>query len=135
GKFAIWESEILTAGLSAAGKMYTSPGFDAPGSVVSATLVVNPATMSQVYKDMKLPVATVATSGTFVAAVIPATNPSTGVPDPLVAKTGTWKVVTELQSVAKSGQPKAAAAEDDEGKRKGVVAGGSSQGDAATNEN
>src|SRR5690606_38637295 len=134
GKFAIWESEILTAGLSAAGKMYTSPGFDAPGSVVSATLVVNPATMSQVYKDMKLPVATVATSGTFVAAVIPATNPSTGVPDPLVAKTGTWKVVTELQSVAKSGQPKAASAEDDDGKLKGVAAGGANDSGAAAAE-
>ncbi len=49
-------------------------------------------------------IATVATSGTFIAAVVPAVNPATGVPDPLIAKTGTWKVVTEKQSVAKSGQ-------------------------------
>src|SRR5690606_34063309 len=66
---------------------------------------------------------------------IPAVNPSTGAPDPLVAKTGTWKVVTEQQSVAKSGQPKAASAEDDEGRSKGVAAGGANKSGAATAEN
>lgn len=48
GKFAIWDQEIIQAGLLAAGKMYTAPGFATPGSVITCTIIVIPATMSQV---------------------------------------------------------------------------------------
>lgn len=132
GKFAVWDTEIVQAGLLAAGKMYSAPGFATPGAVITCTIIVNPGTMSKVHKDLKLPLATVATSGTFMAAVAPAVNPATGVPDPLIAKTGTWKVVTEKQSVVKSGQPKPAQApgEDDDGEA-GAASGANSAGPAA----
>jgi hypothetical protein len=135
GKFTIWDAELVQAGLLAAGKMYTAPGFATPGSVITCTIVVNPATMSKVYKDLKLPIATVATAGTFLAAVVPAVNPATGVPDPLVAKTGTWKVVTEKQSVAKSGQPKADATDGDEADAKAGDASGGNSAEPGANEN
>jgi hypothetical protein len=134
GKFTIWETEIAQAGLLAAGKMYTAPGFATPGSVITCTVIVNPATMSQVYKDLRLPIATVATAGTFLATVVPAVNPATGVPDPLVAKTGTWKVVSEKQSVAKSGQPKPDATDGDDAKANGSNAAGANSGDQGPTE-
>lgn len=133
-KSTVWESELIQAGLLAAGQMYSAPGFATPGSVITCTLIVNPATMSQVYKDVKLPLATVATSGTFMATMVPAVNPATGVPDPLVAKTGTWKVVTEKQSVATSGQPKPAQLDGDEDDAKAVNAAGDNSAAASANE-
>src|SRR5690606_32801037 len=62
-------------------------------------------------------------------------NPATGVPDPVIAKTGTWKVVTEKQSVAKSGQPKTAASDGDDADAKGVSASGSNTAQPGAEEN
>ncbi len=134
GKFTIWDTELMQAGLLAAGKMYTAPGFATPGSVITSTIIVIPATMSQVYKDLKLPIATVATSGTFLAAVVPAVNPATGVLDPLIAKTGTWKVVIEKQSVAKSGQLKPAQTAGDDDAANGGSAAGSNAAEPGSDE-
>lgn len=125
GQFVIWESEMVMAGVQAVGQPYHAPGFDAPGTVLTVTLIVNAATMSAAIKDVKLPVATVNTSGTFMATVVPAVNPSTGVPDPVVVKTGTWKVASNVQTNASSGQPKARAAEDDGSGARGGNADGS----------
>ncbi len=134
GEFVIWESEILQAGLLAAGQMYSAPGFDTPGSVITVTLMVTPGTMSASVKDLQQPVGTVATQGTFIANVVPAVNPSTGVPDPLIVKTGTWKIAGQVQSVASSGQP-AGQALDGEDDASGVGnAGGANAADAATGE-
>ncbi len=134
GEYVIWETEILSAGLLAVGQMYSAPGFDAPGSVLSMTLTVTPGTMSATIKDVQQPVATVATSGTFVASVVPAMNPGTGVPDPVVVKTGTWSVATQVQNIALSGQPKAQSADgaDDEAPLGGV--GGANTSDVAPGE-
>lgn len=129
GEFLIWESEILTAGLQAVGQVYSAPGFDTPGTVLSVVMTVNPGTMSAAVKDMKLPVGTVATTGTFMATVVPAINPSTGAPDPVVVKTGTWAVAGQVQDVATSGQPKAKASDDEQAKGvSGSAAGGNSAG-------
>ncbi len=120
GEFVVWESEILLAGLQGAGQLYSAPGFDTPGSVLTVTLAVTPGTMSASVKDVKQPVATVATSGTFVASVVPAVNPATGVPDPVVVKTGTWAVATQVQDIAVSGQPPATEQTGDEKDAPGV---------------
>ncbi len=134
GKFVIWESEILQSGLLAAGQMYSAPGFDTPGAVITVTLTVTPGTLSKTVNDLGLPVGTVATEGTFVATMAPAINPSTGVPDPLVAKTGTWKIASQLQDVASSGQPKAKAADGDDEDGAAGVAAGASDADSGANE-
>ncbi|MEN9578086.1 MAG: hypothetical protein RJA70_1095 [Pseudomonadota bacterium] len=107
GKSVIWETDIIAAGPLATGQLYSAPGFDVPGTVLSVVLNVTPGTMSEAVKDTNLEVATIATTGTFTAAVIPAINPSTGVPDPLITKTGTWAVVSQEQSASTSGKPKA----------------------------
>jgi len=107
------------------GQLYSAPGFDAPGTVLTVVLSVNPGTMSAAIKDVKLPVGTVKTTGTFMATVVPAMNPSTGAPDPVVVKTGTWAVSSNVQKVAASGQPKSAEAEDEQKGVKGTAAGGS----------
>lgn len=126
GEFVIWESEILMAGMLAVGQLYRAPGFDAPGTVLTVVLTVNPGTMSAAVKDLKLPVGTVKTTGTFMATVVPAMNPSTGSPDPVVVKTGTWAVSSNVQSIASSAQPKAKSTDDEQKGVKGGAAGGSS---------
>ena len=134
GEFVIWESEILMAGMQAVGQMYTSPGFDAPGTVLSVVLSVNPGTMSAAIKDVKLPVGTVKTTGTFMATVVPAINPSTGAPDPVVVKTGTWSVASNVQQVASSAQPKAKTGDDEHKGVKGSSTDGNNSAESLTNQ-
>jgi hypothetical protein len=134
GKFTIWKEEIVAAGLLAMGKQYLLPGFVTPGVVTLCSITVDPSTMSKVYKDAKQPIATVATSGTFTAVVTPAANP-VGVLDAALPKTGTWKVVTEKQSVAKSGQPKEDEADGDDANAKAASASGSNSTGPSANEN
>jgi len=50
-------------------------------------------------------------------------NPAAGVPDPVVSKTGTWKVATEKQSSARSGDPKSLEADGDEPEESGEGSG------------
>lgn len=134
GEFVIWEAEILAAGMLAVGQLYTAPGFDAPGTVLTVVLTVNPGTMSAAVKDVKLPVGTVKTTGTFVATVVPAVNPSTGSPDPVVVKTGTWAVASNVQKIASSAQPKAKANDDEQKHASGGAASGSNEANRSLSE-
>ena len=123
GKSVILEADIILAGLKAAGKQYTAPGFDAPGTSVLVTLSVNAATLSASVTEGGQKVGTIATTGTFTAMMVPAMNPAAGVPDPVVSKTGTWKVATEKQSSARSGDPKSLEADGDEPEESGEGSG------------
>jgi hypothetical protein len=106
GRSVILEPDIHAAAIQAAGQMYSAPGFDTPGCVLSVMLVVQPDTLSEAVSTTVMKVGTVSTSGTFTAAVTPAINPSTGVPDPIVVKTGTWAIVSQQQNSSISGCPK-----------------------------
>ena len=122
GKSVILESDILMAALQGIGQAYSTPGFDAPGTVVKLDLLITKPTLSEsVTTAAGQTIATVATEGTFIAAVVPAMNPSNPAPDPAIPKTGTWKIAGKAQSIARSGSPKD---DDNEGNGAGGLVGG-----------
>ncbi len=127
GKSVVWEPDIVAAAVQAIGQPYVAPGFDAPGAVVSVVLSINPGTLSAAITNTRLAVATFGTTGTFIATMAPATNPATGVPDPVIAKTGTWKVASANQSSARSGNPAAAGGDGDDEEGASGVAGGANE--------
>ena len=122
GKSVILEADILMAALQGIGQAYSTPGFDAPGTVVKLDLLITKPTLSEsVTTDAGQTIATVATEGTFIAAVVPAMNPSIPAPDPAIPKTGTWKIASKAQTIARSGSPKD---DDNEGNGAGGLVGG-----------
>jgi Contractile injection system spike tip protein len=104
GKSAILEPDVMTAALQGMGKMYVSPAFPTPGTVLSLQLTVIPASLSLSVSIIGQKVVTAMTIGTYTATVVPAMNPQ-GVPDPLVTKVGQWTVEAPSQSSFRSGVP------------------------------
>lgn len=106
GNALVLETDIVQLGLKAAGKMYESPGFDVPGTTANVTIIVDGSTLSESVSIGGQPIATIATSGNFIAAVTPATNSSSGVPDPVPVKNGTWEIEAADAGVGRSGRPR-----------------------------
>ena len=105
GKKVAVNTDLVALNKMLLGKPYITPAFsDAPGSVLSATIVVMAGTLSQKTVVGGKPAATEATRGTFFINVAPAqmtkTTPPT--PDPVVTKTGTWRVQSAGQAAAES---------------------------------
>jgi hypothetical protein len=94
----------MTAAMQGTGKMYVSPAFPTPGTIIGLQLNVIPASLSLSIAITGQKVVTAMTMGTYTATVAPAMNPQ-GVPDPLVVKVGQWTVETTSQSSFRSGVP------------------------------
>lgn len=104
GRSAILEQDVMTAALQDVGKLYVTPAFPTPGTVLRLQLTVIPASLSLSVGIMGQQVVTAMTMGTYTATVVPAMNPQ-GVPDPLVTKVGQWTVETTSQSSFRAGVP------------------------------
>lgn len=103
GKSVIWEADILETAAQALGKSYVTAAFPTPGMTTSVQMKVDLDTMSASVKDTHLKIATIATTGTFEAQVVPAKNSSSA--DVQTTKKGTWSVVTQKQKSAFSAEP------------------------------
>ncbi len=108
GKAVIVEADIIAAGPTIATvtppPQYMTPAFPTPGMATMLTLMVDAPTLSKAVKDLGQAVATVGTTGTFIATMVPAVNPAGAADVPV--KQGTWKVAKpNQQRSTKSGTP------------------------------
>jgi hypothetical protein len=102
GKAWAVDSDVLALATKLIGKAYTASGFDAsPGTVLTAMIELDAATLSRVVTLAGRPMALVTTTGKFRLAVSPAMNavPS---PDPSTLKAGTFAVKARADVAAQS---------------------------------
>ncbi|MDP1562005.1 MAG: hypothetical protein Q8M16_11560 [Pirellulaceae bacterium] len=86
------------------GKAYTATGFsDVPGVITMAQVAVTSSTLSEKSAIGGQKLALVSTTGKFTVACTPSLKvASPPIPDPLLMKTGRWKVERAGQSKARS---------------------------------
>ncbi|MBL8855425.1 MAG: hypothetical protein JNK57_15770 [Planctomycetaceae bacterium] len=104
GKPLALASDIESLFAQLIGQAYTATGFsDVPGAITMAKVTVTSATLSEKSAIGGKKLAVAATTGEFSVQCIPSLKAaSPPVPDPLLMKTGRWKVESTNQSKARS---------------------------------
>ncbi len=102
GKAWAVNADLLDLATKLVGKSYTASGFDAsPGTVLTAVIEIDAATLSGVVTLAGRPVALATTTGKFRLAVIPAMN-AVPTPDPVTLKSGTFAVKSKADVAPRS---------------------------------
>jgi hypothetical protein len=85
------------------GKEYTTDRHTNPGKVATAVVVVDPTTLASPCQLLGEVPAVRATQGTFQVKCLPPASAPSGDIDNLPVKSGTWKIRSVQQSLARSG--------------------------------